>query len=93
MKRVRYAAQYKTDAIKQVTERGYGVVIVAKRVGMSDRSLYLWARLAKEQLGFGSAENASLKAGVSRLKTELKRANEVRDILKKAATCIAKLSG
>ena len=37
-----------------MTERGHGVVDVAKRLGMSDKSLYLWVRLAKEQLGVGS---------------------------------------
>lgn len=92
MKRVRYPAEFKAEAVKQVTERGHGVVDVAKRLGMSDKSLYLWVRLAKEQPGVGTGENASLKAEVSRLKAELKRANEERDILKKAATYFAKLS-
>ena len=83
MKRVRYPAEFKAEAVKQVSERGHGVVEVAKRLGMSDKSLYFWVRLAKEQLGVGSGENASLKAEVSRLKAELKRADEERDILKK----------
>ena len=73
--------------------RGHGVVQVAKRLAMSDKSLYLWVRVAKDQQGVGNSENASLKAEVSRLKAELKRANEERDILKKAATYFAKLSG
>ena len=76
-----------------MTERGHGVVDVAKRLGMSDKSLYLWVRLAKEQPGVGTGENTTLKAEVSRLKAELKRVNEERDILKKAATYFAKLSG
>ena len=42
MKRVRYPAEFKAEAVKQVTERGHGVVDVAKRLGMSDKSLYLW---------------------------------------------------
>ena len=76
-----------------MTERGHGVVDVAKRLGMSDKSLYLWVRLAQQQQGVGNGENATLKAEISRLKSELKRANEERDILKKAATYFAKLSG
>ncbi|WP_371414362.1 IS3 family transposase [Acidovorax sp. 1608163] len=83
MKRVRYPAEFKAEAVKQVTERGHGVVDVAKRLGMSDKSLYLWVRLAKEQSSAGGAETSQLKAEVSRLKAELKRANEERDILKK----------
>ena len=66
-----------------MTERGHGVADVAKRLGMSDKSLYLWVRVAKDQQGVGNSENASLKAEVSRLKAELKRANEERDIFKK----------
>ena len=92
MNRVRYPAEFKAEAVKQVTERGHGVVDVAKRLGMPDKSLYLWVCLAQEQQGVGSGQNATLKAEVSRLKAELKRANEERDILKKA-TYIAKLSG
>ena len=88
-----YPAEFKAEAVKQVTQRGHGVVGVAKRLGMSDKSLYLWVRLAKEQSGVGTGENTTLKAEVARLKAELKRVNEERDILKKAATYFAKLSG
>lgn len=91
MKRVRYPAELKAEAVKQVTERGHGVVEVANHLGVSGKSLYLWVRLANEQPGVGSGENAVLKAEVSRLKAELKRANEERDILKKTATYFAKL--
>jgi transposase len=93
MKRVRYPAEFKAEAVRQVTDRGHGVVDVAKRLGMSDKSLYLWVRLAKTRVNPGGGETAQLKAEVSRLKADLKRANEERDILKKAATYFAKLSG
>ena len=93
MKRIRCPAEFKAEAVKQATERGHGEMEVAKRLGMSDKSLYLWVRLAQQQQGVGNGENASLKAEVSRLKVELKRANEEPDILKKAATYFAKLSG
>jgi transposase len=93
MKRVRYPAEFKAEAVRQVTDRGHGVVDVAKRLGMSDKGLYLWVRLAKDRAGPSSGETAHLKAEVLRLKADLKRANEERDILKKAATYFAKLSG
>ena len=93
MRRVRYPAEFKAEAVRRVTGRGHGVVDKSTRLGMSDKSLYLWARLAKEQPGVVTGENTALKAEVTRLKAELKRANEERDLLKKAATYFAKLSG
>jgi transposase len=93
MKRMRYAAEFKAEAVKQVIDRGHGVVQVANRLGVSDKSLYLWVRLAKDQPGALGGDGAQLRAEVLRLKAELKRANEERDILKKAATYFAKLSG
>lgn len=32
MKRVRYPAEFKAEAVKQVTDRGHGVAEVAKRL-------------------------------------------------------------
>jgi len=68
-------------------------VEVAKRLGVSDKSLYLWVRLSKEQQSVGSGEAPAMRVEIARLKAELKRASEERDILKKAATYFAKLSG
>ena len=62
MKRVSFQAEFKAEAVKQVTERGHGVVEVAKRLVMPDKSLYLWVRLAQQHQGVGNGENASLKA-------------------------------
>ena len=41
----------------------------------------------------GSGESAMLKGEIARLKAELKRTSEERDILKKAAAYFAKVSG
>ena len=49
MKGDSYTAQFKAEAVKQVIERGHGVVEVSNRLGVSDKSLYLWARKAREQ--------------------------------------------
>ena len=58
---------------------------VAKRLGVSDKSLYKWLREAglqkQPQL---SKDVSSLKQEVNRLNAALKRATEERDILKKA---------
>jgi transposase-like protein len=46
-----------------------------------------------EQDARSTSDLATLKAEISRLKSELKRANEERDILKKTATYFANLLG
>ena len=92
MKSARFTAEFKTEAIKQITERGHGVVEVSKRLGVSDKSLYLWLKQSREQHAPNSQDMAALKQELSRMKTELKRTTEERDILKKAAAYFAKLS-
>lgn len=44
MKGIRYIAEFKAEVLKQITDRGYGVVEVSKRLGVSDKSLYKWLR-------------------------------------------------
>lgn len=90
----RFGAEFKAEAVKQVTERGYKVAEVSKRLGVSTHSLYGWLR----EVGVGRtarrAENASdLEKENARLRAELRRAEEERDILKKAAAYFAKGHG
>lgn len=90
MKGIRYTDEFKAEAIKQVTDRGYGVVEVSKRLGISDKSLYQWLRASKLQHQPDvSKDIAALKLEVARLNAALKRASEERDILKKAAVYFA----
>ena len=49
MKGIRYTAEFKAEALKQITERGHGAVEVSKRLGVSDKSLYKWLREADLQ--------------------------------------------
>jgi len=89
MRGTRYTAEFKSKAVKQITERGHGVVEVSKRLGISDKSLY--SRL-KQSDQPNSKDLAALKQELQRIKAELKRTTEERDILKKAAAHFAKLS-
>jgi transposase len=95
MKGIRYTAEFKAEAIKQITERGYSAVEVAKRLGVTDKSLYRWKSDADKRAAtphFSQDELNSLKSENARLNKALKRAEEERDILKKAATYFAKLA-
>lgn len=85
----RYTDEYKIEAVKQVTERGHAVKDVADRLGITTHSLYEW----RKKYGHpDAARRADLdqSAEVRRLKAEVKRLTEERDILKKAAAYFAK---
>jgi transposase len=90
----KFTEEFKAEAVKQVVERGYGVREVSKRLGISTKSLYLWLQLAGKNKGSksGHGNDHELKQEIARLKSELKRVEEERDILKKAAAYFAKAS-
>jgi transposase len=74
---IRYSDEFKIDAVAQVTERGYSVKDVAERLGISTKSLYTWmAKLSRPQ------RQTDQEAEVRRLKKELARVTEERDIYK-----------
>jgi len=88
MKGKRYTEEFKKEAVKQVTERGYSVSDVAKRLGTTTHSLYGWLKKYGEP-NPQQADKADLSAENARLKADLKRITEERDILKKAAKYFA----
>jgi len=88
MSHKRYPEEFKIEAVKQVTDRGHSVAEVANRLGTTTHSLYAWIK----KYGLDSAESnarADEQAEIQRLKKELKRVTEERDILKKAAAYFA----
>ena len=86
-----YTDEFKSEAVKQVIERGFTVVDVAVRIGVTKHTLYGWVQSARKA---ARTSPAALPAGdsaeIRRLKAELKRVTEERDILKKAAAYFAK---
>lgn len=89
MSGIRYTEEFKRDAVAQVTDRGYSVAEVARRLGISPKSLYDWkARYHEPQPE--RLQAASDAAEIRRLKAELARVTEERDILKKATAYFAK---
>ena len=84
----RYNEEFKIEAVKQVTERGYSVAEVAERLGMTTNSLYAWMRQYGET-NSQQANRADDQVEISKLKAELRRVTEERDILKKAAAYFA----
>ncbi len=84
----RYPEEFKIEAVKQVTDRGYKVTEVATRLGVSTKSLYDWI---KHYGDTGSQHQilASQQSEIRKLKAELRRTQEERDILKEAAAFFA----
>ena len=89
MKGKRYSEEFKAEAVRQVTERGYSVADVAGRIGVTTHSLYKCVRAARpaneqeSELAKAMLENQKLRA-------ENRRLQEERDILTKAAAYFAK---
>ncbi|MBX3531592.1 MAG: IS3 family transposase [Rhizobiaceae bacterium] len=73
--------EFKRDAVAQITERGYPVAEVSKRLGVSQHSLYAWRRKFSKRACSTDDDQTS---EIRRLKKELARVTEERDILKKA---------
>ena len=91
MSKQRYTEEFRIEAVKQVAERGHPVAEVASRLGLSQHSLYEWIKrysLPPEQRQAQHGQQEEMR----RLKAELKRVTEERDILKKAAAFFAKES-
>lgn len=89
-----YTPEFEDEAVRQVVERGYAVKEVAERLGISEASLYNWRKAVvpskdderAEELLESKRENLTLRA-------ELRRTQEERGILKKAAAYFARESG
>jgi transposase len=84
-----YRDEFKRDAVHQITVRGYPVREVSQRLGVSTHSLYKWLKLFAEP---SSKPGVDLEAENRRLKRELARVTEERDILKKATAYFARES-
>jgi len=85
MSKANFSDDFKRDAVRQITERGYPVAEVSTRLGVSTHSLYAWKKKFSEPAG-GDDKDAEIR----RLKRELSRVTEERDILKKATAYFAK---
>ncbi len=88
MSNKRYPEEFKIEAVKQVTDRGHSVAEVASRLGTTTHSLYAWIKKYGPEANDYQAKTDE-QAEIRRLKKELQRVTEGRDILKKAAAYFA----
>ena len=84
----RYPEDFKIEAVRQVTDRGYKVSEVAQRLGVTVKSLHDWI----SKYGSNSSQHQALTSQqeeIRKLKAELRRVTEERNILKEAAAYFA----
>ena len=86
----RYSPEFKDEAVRQAIDLGYSISEVAENLGVSQHSLYKWVKACRpfpEQ----SKDNELIEAKkeILQLRSQLKHAEEERDILKKAARYFA----
>jgi transposase len=91
MSNQRFTPEFKDEAVRQVVERGYSVAEVADRVGVSAHSLYKWVKAVRPDRSDQHAQElVEVKSEILKLRAELRRTQEERDILKKAAAYFAR---
>lgn len=91
-KRRQYTEEFKREAVRLVTDHGYGVTETARNLGINAHMLGRWKRQVEQQTngvyrgnGHMSAEHEELL----RLRKEVKRLRMEREILKKTVSFFA----
>ncbi len=83
MRGKRYPEEFKIQAVKQVTDKGYTITDVAERLGVTYKSLYAWVQKYSQPDVYRQTDDAQ-SAQIKKLKAELRHVTEERDILKEA---------
>lgn len=89
MAKARFTDEFKKEAVKQVTERGYKRIEVAEHLGVSVASIQRWIKEFAGDIPHGNSKSSDKDTEIAKLKADLKRVTEERDILKKAAVFFA----
>jgi transposase len=92
-RRRNYTREFKVEAVKLVTEKGYSVAEAARSLGIGENLLRNW-KLALEEAGDdafpGNGKLTAIEEELRQLKAENKRLQMERDILKKATAFFAR---
>ena len=94
MSNQRYSPEFRDEAVRQILEAGHLTSEVAARLGVSANSLYKWVKAVRPDTGsLKDEELIEAKRENLKLRAELRRVEEERDILKKAAAYFARNPG
>lgn len=87
-KRRKYTPEFKANAVKLAMGGDTTIAAVARDLGISEKSLYQWVSSAKQEAAGGLTFEE--REELSRLRREVRRLRQERDILKKASILFAK---
>jgi len=88
----KYSREFKVEAVKMVTEGGHKVSEVSRDLGIHENLIYKWRKLFSDDGDESFPGKGRLKPSdeeFHRLKRELSKARQERDILKKALAYFA----
>jgi transposase len=88
-----YTPEFKTEAVKLVTEQGYSVAEAARSLGIHETLLRSWKQSLQDkgdQAFPGPGKLPAIEEELRRLRADNKRLLAERDILKKAAAFFAR---
>jgi transposase len=91
-KRRVYTAEFKREAVRLVTDHGYGVTAAARHLGSNVKRLGRWKRQAEPQTHGRCGSNRPMSADnedLLRWRQEVKRLRRERESLTKATACFA----
>lgn len=92
--RKRHTKEFKLEAVRLLTQSGRPGAEVARELGIRRNQLYKWSTQLKgkgrTRAFLGSGPRQAAEDEVTRLKRELAKVTEERDILKKAAAFFAR---
>ena len=89
MKRKQYTVEFKSEAVKLVTEQNYTQVEASTNLGISLGNLRRWINEDKAKDSSNQKKPTVDELEIARLRKQIKRLEMERDILKKAAAFFA----
>ncbi len=93
--RKRYSREFKLEAVRLANESGKPATEIARELDVSVHQLYRWRDEVQEKADDafpGHGQQVGQEAELARLRREVARLKEERDILKKAAAYFARES-
>ena len=91
-KRKRYSREFKLEAVRLITEKGYSIAEASRNLGVEYSVLRRWKKQLADDPQNAFPDKGQLKASDQELRAlqrELERVKEERDILKKALAYFA----